>query len=429
MKKFINSRINSIQSLEDRKIFRDLVSQVFVDLVDYQDKQIENIRQGFFDEMTLDHTRPSIYGTVIRRYEYEQTDDFMFPMSEGDTKFEFPLVEDIKNTLHEGKSFMLGKTFLKCDFRVLNKLLDSGRKFNGILYTNSGEINIKIRLKRYDSYKDIVTHLYSVFVKNGLEWTTPCLPYINKFVAFMIDELNDIPDETCIERIEVQLEEFEQYRMDDVIPVWNLEYTKVQSINFPIPAFDNVLNEHRFDVYDLPSYCYIPDFSYECDGYVKRQKEKVSVIIPESEISEWPMYKLHPLDRDRRYAYENELISNSPKDNFHNGYLNIRQKCIRTKGEIMRLLSSFKVSDMFKINGCKIVDDIRDYEINTYPINAGICDEIRTSKDIEKNLVIFFDNKFENDYMTADIMSFLVSEIQQYFPDLHCVGVLGKGVD
>lgn len=61
--------------------------------------------------------------------------------------------------------------------------------------------------------------------------------------------------------------------------------------------------------------------------------------------------------------------------------------------------------------------------------NSYICDEIRTSKDIEKNLVIFFDNKFENDYMTADIMSFLVSEIQQYFPDLHCVGVLGKGVD
>ena len=216
------------------------------------------------------------------------------------------------------------------------------------------------------------------------------------------------------------------FRLDDVFPVWNLEYTHVQSINFPIPTYDNVLKEHRFDVYDLPSYCYIPDFTDEYNGYVKREKEHISVIIPENEISEWPMYKLHSAEAGKNYIYNNKIYDNSPAENFSNGYLNSGRKGIRTKGEMMRILSSFKASDMFKIYDCEIVENNCKQKTCTYAVNDGIFDEIRTSESIKKTLIVYYDYKYEKDYLSADIISFLVSELQQYIPDMKCIGVVRK---
>lgn len=426
MKDLINRRINSIQSLEDRKLFRDVISQVFMEMVDYQDRQIQAIRTNFFDEMSVSHSRPVICGTIMKQYEYDETDNFMFPMCSEDVKGFMPSAEDINKTYKEGKSYMLGKTFLKCDFERLNEICSSNKQYDGKIYTNEGEIDIKVRLSRYDSYKDIVAHLYNVFVKNGLEWTTPNLPYIHKFVTFMWDSPVEISEDTVIDRIEVNLEELENFRVDDVFPVWNLEYTYVQSINFPIPTYDNVLKEHKFDVYDLPSYCYIPDFTDEYNGYVKRQEEHVSVIIPENEISEWPMYKLHPAVVGKNYVYENKIYDNAPAENFSNGYLNSGRKGIRTKGEMMRILSAFKVSDMFKIHDCEIIENNCKQKSYTYAVNDGIFDEIRTSKSIKSTLVVYYDYKYENDYLSADIISFLVSELQQYMPDMKCIGVVRK---
>ncbi len=426
MKDLINRRINTIQSLEDRKIFRDIVSQVFVEMIDYQDRQLETLRSNIHDELTLDHTRPVICGTIIKQYEYDVTDNFMFPMCKEDINEQMISAEDMCKSFQENKPFMVGRTFLKCDFTTLERLYASGRRFAGKIYTDKGVVNIKVRLAEYRTYKDTVAHLYSVFIKNGMEWTTPNLPYIHKFVAFMLDNPVNIAEDAFIERIEVNLEEYEALRVDNVFPVWNLEYTMVQSINFPIATYDNVLKEHRFDVFDLPSYCYLPDFIDEYNGYVKRQKEQVSIIIPESEISEWPMYKLHPEVVGKHYTYENVIYSNGPAENFSNGYANTKQRAVRTKGEMIRILSSFKNSEMFKIHDCEIIEDAGRYGNTTYPVNDGIFDEIRTSHSLERTLIVHFSNRYEENYLTADVLSFLISELQQYIPDMKCVGVVRR---
>ena len=429
MKNLLNKRINNIQSLEERKLFRDIVSEVFCELADYQERQVAEIKRSFYNEMTLDHNRPVIHGTIISRYEYDETDNFMYPMTVKDLEQVMPTGEEICKTISSGKTYMLGKTFLKCDHNALERLVTSGRNFKGKIYTTDGVKDITVKLAKYRGYDEIINHLYSVFIKNSMEWTPVCFPYINKFVAFMIENVQGITKDTIIERIEVDLEEFTEYREDNVFPVWNLEYTNVQSVNFPIPVYDNVMNEHRFDVYDLPSYCYIPDFAYEYNGYVKRKEESISIIIPEVEISSWPMYKLHPAVSDRKYIYNHQIYSNGSAENFNNGCLNVRQKAIRTKGELLRLMSSYKVSEMFRINDCQVFEDGYDENVSTYSINHDICDELRTSEGLKKTLVIYYENKYEEDYLTSDIVSFLIANVQQYIPDMRCVGVVGRGAN
>lgn len=429
MKDLLNKRINSIQSLEERKVFRDIINHVFMDLADYQERQIEALRKDFFEEMSIRERRPVIHGTMIRKYEYDESDDFMFPMSINDLEPHDISIKEINEAINENNTYMIGKTFLKCDYKKLKELYDSERHFSGMIQTDIGDIAVTVRLCPYKSYLDMLGHIYNVFIKNGLEWVTPNLPYIHKFAAFMMDSTMDIPEDSTIENIEINLEEYEEYRIDDVIPVWNIEYIKLQSINFPIPTLDNVLKEHRFDVYDLSPYCYIPDFSDDYRGYVKRAEESVSVIIPEAEIKEWPMYKVHPIVSGKHYVYPFEMYNNAPADNFYNGYLNAGCRGVRTRGEIARILSSLQVSEQFKIidfelvekNGKKIISD-------TYPVNDFISDEIRAAFSNTKILVIYYTYKYDDTYISADLMSFIISELQQLIPDMTCVGVERKAV-
>lgn len=427
MKDLLNKRINNIQSLEDRKVFRDIINHVFMDLVDYQERQIETLKNNIFDEMSVNDKRPVIYGTMIKKYEYDESDNFMFPMSVKDVEPYELSAEEINKSISQNNSFMIGKTFLKCDFKTLDKLYESGRRFKGKIYTDAGVTEITIRICRYKSYEEILGHLYSIFIKNGLEWITPNLPYIHKFASFMIDTPVDISDDEVIEKAVINLEEFEEYRADDVLPVWNIEHTMVQSINFPIPTHDNVLKEHRFDVYDLSSYRYIPDFKDDDTGYVKRTKESVSVVIPESEIREWPMYKVYPSINGKHYVYPFEIYSNASADNFYNGYLNAGNRSVRTKGEISRILYSFSASEMFKIIGYEIKDNAENIISDTYAVNDFILDEIRSSSCSKKVLIVYYSYKYDNKYAAADIMSFIISELQQYIPDMKCIGAERKG--
>ncbi len=429
MKDLLNKRINSIQSLEERKIFRDIVNHVFIDLVDYQDRQIEELRKDFFEEMTTSNRRPVIYGTMIRKYEYDETDDFMFPMSIKDVETYDISVKDINEAIHKNSTYMIGKTFLKYDYKTLQELYDSKRLFSGKIKTDIGDIDIKVRVCQYTSYLDMIGHIYNVFIKNGLEWITLNLPYIYKFAAFMIDSKINIPEESIIEKIEIDLEEYNEDRIDDILPVWNVESIQLQSINFPIPTLDNVLKEHRFDVYDLSPYCYVPDFQDDYQGYVKRAAESVSVIIPESEIKEWPMYKIHPVVSGKHYVYPFELYNNAPAENFYNGYLNAGCRGIRTRGEIARILSSLQVSKMFKIIDYEIIEDNQKaIASDTYPVNDFISDEIRATFCNTKILIIYYSYKYDDTYIATDIMSFIISELQQFIPDIQCIGIERKAI-
>lgn len=424
MKELLNKRINSIDSLEDRKIFRDIVNHVFMDLVDYQDTQIHRLRTDIFDQMTLDEKRPVIYGTMIYKKDYDPTDNFMYPMVSKDVETQEITGKDFNQAVMDHKGYMLKRIFLKCDSETLEKIYSGEKIFTGKIHLESqNDIDIKVRLKGYTSYSDILEHLYATFIQNGFQWRTTNLPYIYKFAAVMLAEPVTIPDDEVVEYVSVDIGEYSSYCVEDIIPVWNLEYTQVQSINFPIPTLDNVLQEHRFDVYDLSPFCYIPDFGERYDGYVKRSTESVSVIIPEKDIKEWPMYKLHPQTEGKHYVYPFEIYGNSQSDNFYIGYENTRIRNVRTKGEIERIIHAFKASEMFRFNGFEIVENKPMDKASTYDINTFIPDEICSICTSNRLLEVHYTYKYDDVYICDDIMSFIISELQQYFSDIKCVGI------
>jgi hypothetical protein len=95
---------------------------------------------------------------------------------------------------------------------------------------------------------------------------------------------------------------------------------------------------------------------------------------------------------------------------------------IRTKGEIARKVNSFEASKDFELIDVEIKPAKNGHGI-TYDMNFFISDDIRVGND-KKVMVLRFRANTKESYITQDVLSFLVSEIQMYFPEYECEGEL-----
>ena len=117
-----------------------------------------------------------------------------------------------------------------------------------------------------------------------------------------------------------------------------------------------------------------------------------------------------------------EVASNCKKDSFINKYINRQSYVIRTKGEITRIVNAFEFSKYFEMLDIEI-RNVSDTIKHTYDMNYFITDDIRVGNE-KKALIIKFRRNGEETFITNDLLSFLVSEVQMYFPEYKCEGVL-----
>lgn len=420
MKERIRENLNNIADLEDRKLLKEIMNYVFSGMVDYTDFVYENIRKRVFDEINLDNTRKNIYVTICERSKYDGIDKFMFPVDSKDLQTDFETTDIIIEKQSKGKKVVLGRTFLACDYMVLSEIKKEQPIYDGILITNQRRYEIKIRLQQSDKYINMIRNLYHYFQQNNLNWVSLNAPYFYKFFEFILEsEISFDKDET-IERVEVSFGELDSFRNDNVIPLWNLEETYLLSTNFPIATGDNLRYQHKFNIPDSDSiYENIVRFEKDHDGYVIRDEESISIILSEENIEKWPVYKIHNPDLQVKYDFGYPIFSNAWKEKFLTGYAKQQPRIIRTRAELYRQLYSFEASDLFKIKKIEILPIYKEEE-ESYPVNDFIEEDIRP-EDGRKTMVIIYE-AIEKNYLSRDIMSFIISELQQYFPEYKCIG-------
>ena len=115
------------------------------------------------------------------------------------------------------------------------------------------------------------------------------------------------------------------------------------------------------------------------------------------------------MGNEKEYDFLNRLRSNS-------------EMRIRTEAEIERITGSFpEVTKALEYKDYYITDRELENTINTYDMNSFIIDEFKLKGKKEK-LYIYFQILKKN-YLTEDTVSFIISEIQFYFPEYECIGV------
>lgn len=425
MKEVIKNKLSRIPELEDRKLLKDILNYTFSEMIDYCDNSYDTLVKSVFDQMDSDKTTHKIYTTICKVSDYDPIDPFLHPMKQEDIEKNEIATDDILNTLQQKGTAVIGRTFLQCDYLEMKRILEAKESYVGEVVTESGTHKVTIKLTSCEQYLDIIAELYHDYLANGIEWTTINAPYLYKFVDFVIEEGEEIPAGEVIEKVRVNLGDIEGYRIDDMIPLWNLELVQLQSTNFPIPTRDNVHFQHKITLNERnTAYNYIVQFGRknEYDGYCVRDSESVSIILNLDTIDYWPAYYIKDKEEDVPYDYPFPLISNGTYDTFMVRYTKNEAKVIHTKAELIRKILSYEASEGMKIQGISFVEQGAVTKDETYPVNPFIEEDIR--KDDSKKVMLVEYTVAKEDWLTRDIMSFLLSEVQRCFPEYRCEGLM-----
>ena len=425
MKELILDKLKKMEDLEQRKLLKDIMAGLFVNLIDYQEQANQNLENRVFSEINDDTIFYDLFVTICPRSMYDPLDPFLHPVFQEDlAEPQFDMGEIIAG-LEKNEEFKAFTIFFKCDYLILKQLLANRKSFSGELVTDKSRYPIRIKLEQNRKYLEQIEHLYNVFQKNAIPWKTPNIPYANRFFDIIISQCDMLPDsEETVTEIKLDLEEFEPYKTIDQVLLWNIERIKTSSSGFPMPAEDRINYEHV-----IPLRKYGPENGFLIDEeplylkYMIRSAEELTIVSPHEKMDEWHLIKICAPTAEISGVYPEEPLSNRRKNSFISKFAQKQRALVRTKSEIYRIINSFEVSKYFGLKDIVICNHKGDTDI-TYDLNYFITDDIRVANDrkIMKLQFVMLDN--EEHYLRYDLLSFLVSEVQMYFPDYECIGEL-----
>ena len=99
MKEMILKEIQSIPSLEERVIFKNLMEEVFLELYETNEQMYAELEKRVQDELAYDVNRYRIRTGVIEKQFFDASHHLMFPMEELDVQKKSYSVSDIIQTL------------------------------------------------------------------------------------------------------------------------------------------------------------------------------------------------------------------------------------------------------------------------------------------------------------------------------------------
>lgn len=423
MKELIMEKLSKIPNLEERKLLKDIINGVFVSIVDYNEEMFKKLTREIFEEIQYDENRYTIYTSLASREEVDPIHEFLYPMISEDMKELEYEEKEIAADLEAGKETRLMKVFLECDYLLIKEILGEKQLFDGIMITDKGKHEIKVKLRQNTEYARCIEELYGYFIRNGIVWTTVNSPYMNKFAdVYLCGMDKPLEKGEKIKEVTINLRKYDKYKKENMVPLWNIQKLELPSLTFPVPALDHINYQHEISLTKSgEEHGYLVILGEDFNGYVKRNKDTITVSAPIADIIDWKVFKVAAYAQSDITADLYEIMSNKIKNSFMNRYARQQPRVIRTKAELYRIISSFDLSQEIEFLDFRIIEKGHSRK-ETYSMDFFLTDGIR-EENYKKILLLEFGTEQES-FITRDIISFIVSEIQQYFPEYVCQGKL-----
>lgn len=425
MKDIVWDRLNKMEDLEQRRMLKHLMTGVFLNLVEYQEEMNKKLEQRVFEEVEDWEEQHDVYVTVCHRDEIDPIHEYLYPMIPADVEHHTCDMKEVAACVNAGEEAKLFTVFLECDYMQLQHLMKSNRRFTGKLITATGSKPIQVRLQQSRVYFEEIEKLYQVFQKNSIPWKTVNHPYAAKFFdVILVGCEGGLEAGADILEITFNLEELEAYKRSDLVPLWNIERLEMKTNGFPVPASDRVNYEHMVSLSKLgEEHGYLVDGNEEDIRYIERATEQLTIVSPNENASVWHILKITKPVQTAIGKYDYELASNRRTNNFVGGYARKHGLIIRAKAEIIRLVNSFDAArdmELVHVDICEPAGSCHQ----SYELNPFISDNVRVEKD-KKRMRLAFHRRQHHEaqsFVQHDLMSFLVSEVQMYFPEYRCEG-------
>ena len=410
--KYVNERLLEISDEGERRALKEVLQKTLIPFYEHAQRRFTELEARLVSSAEEQNRPYELITAVADRERIDVTDEAMFPMNYGDLNGTIVDGEEMLEKVRMGKPYPLFHVFLQADYPTLRKIQKEKRRFRGMIYTEDGEYRSEVRLVPNHSYLKQVAELYPVFERNGIAWKTACIPYLSKFFDVEVLE-TDCPEKQTITKYKIDFEEYAGMIKYDVVPMWNVRILKEKTGAYPDLAIDRVHYEHVI--------------------YRNRFAENCDYLIADKDVHLWNVFfqdgDMHivcddPNPRTWFFLEFNYMICKMKWETpyFGNGGSDGKSVRIHTKAEIRRFFAKLdcKELEFVDVELCRN-DSIK--ESDTYSMDDFLADEIRVGKQREM-LKFRFRVNGEKNYLTHDVMSYLVSRIQWELPEFLCTGEL-----
>lgn len=416
---YVKQQAMKIDDLENRELFRNIIGDMFSQLYQHMYAEYHGLEQRMLAEVPHPAEAPDIMTGLCRRRDYDRTDKELYPMDAADLlKKEIPAA-DVLEHVQQGKGYALFPVFFAGETSELQNLLRQRRKFSGTVKSDYCEVAATFELRPCRQYLQQIEALYDVTGQNGLPWRSVLSPYLYKYAEVWITSLENWDGDQAIERVILDYAEFRDVIHEDMVPLWNIQPWKAHTSCYPEPCMDRTSYEHRLYASQFPDACQYLLASSDAEiRSVRWQGGDLIISCDQQEAEDWPLLRLYPVSSSEKYGYR--VYGNQHNQSFARNLLASYGQRIKTRAEVERFLRSFRCMGDFTLQDIHLCKNTGQAE--TYSTDAFIDYEFRTGSR-EYTLALDFQAKQE-DYRNLDVISFLVTNLQHYFPEYECAGRL-----
>jgi len=420
MKKKIHDEIQSIDSLEERVAFKELMEEVFLSLYETNERMYQDLEQRVMDELAYDVNRYLIKTGLIEKRYLDGSHHLLFPMDENDLKEGRYQLSDILDAVAQDGKFCLMKVMVRCDYLQLQELWNNHVQFKGVLDT--GKISeLTVELHPSLSYLNHISNLYRLFIKNGIPWQTINAPYLYKMAEVVIVGVPEgMKGDEKIKSIRIDFGKYSSFIHYDMIPVWNIKKLRLDTVGFPVPCEDHKNFEHEVLIRDYgKENAYLIGEDLDIQSITQRE-HKLYIVSGTEGPQKWDIYMIINGKDKKIDHYTYPIMRNLQTGHFMERFQRKWNQPIKTRVELIRFIKGFGLEKYLEYYDCNVADEF-DGEIETYGMNTFIEDEIRDSRAAKK-LILYFKPGTGEQWLLRDIASFIVSEVQRIYPEYECGG-------
>ena len=422
MKEMIRREIQSIEGLEERVAFKEMIEGVFLALYETNETMYKRLESRVMDELAYDINRYQIKTGLVERAYLDQSHHLMAAVCQEDLEKPVYKASDLREKIKDQGEVCLTTVFVQCDALELKNFYKDQGSFTGILYAEK-EYPVPVTAKMTRRYLSEIEHLYHLFMKNGVPWKTVNAPYFFKMADICIGNIpEEIPDDVPVTGLGMDFGAYNPYIHYDMVPIWNIRRLKLDSVGFPVACEDHENYEHTISVRQ-----YGAEHAYLVEDrsgirHIRQNGDRLLITGKAANAKKWDVYMIqngqeHKIDR---YTYP--VMENFRKDGFAERFKIRAGQPVKTKGELRRFILGFGLEDYIEYQDCGL-EEPGSGRGETYPMNFFMQEEVRERKG-KRLLRLYFRPKSQKEWLLRDVASFITSEVQELYPEYQCEGVL-----
>ncbi len=400
VKELLQSRIEEVDDPIQRVLLRDVLVDVFGELLKYSEERFSGLEEKLDGELCDPSERYYIYTGICRKDGLDETSRCLFRMQEGE-KWE------------EG---ILGTLFLECDYPTIRQCLQ--RMYQAKVETDKGEYVTTVSLRYCSAYLETLERLYHQFLANQKQWHTINCPFLYK----MLDIVNIgdvIPEDAAVQKIEIAFGELSGFVRNDLELIWNIQEDLYKTSVEVEAAGKTSVFAHRILLPDADAgYLAVPENE---DGFTVIHLDGALSVRTEKEA-----YKKMKLERIARMTEGKDYtallfpIQSNQRVMRHADRQALCQPCfLWTRGEIERFLSSYEVFEEFEF-----VDICENPSAEAERIDMNPFIKTHSFLQKKRKMAVILHAKDGADIFRYEKMFFLVSELQLCTEEYEWTGIL-----